>query len=141
MREADVRSRRHGVLCLAGFVLSASLAALFIVTLCRTVGYFAEGWTLIGFHGAVVFSFYKGGQGWSCFPFPQPLQFGDIFWRPWHDPKVPIVPLWMPFLAVLVPSLIGWVRSRRPPPGHCACGYDLTGNFSGVCPECGTKVS
>jgi hypothetical protein len=28
---------------------------------------------------------------------------------------------------------------RRPPPlGLCpACGYDLTGNVSGVCPECG----
>lgn len=26
-------------------------------------------------------------------------------------------------------------------PGHCQnCGYDLTGNVSGVCPECGTAV-
>jgi hypothetical protein len=25
--------------------------------------------------------------------------------------------------------------------GHCKnCGYDLTGNISGVCPECGGKV-
>ena len=140
MREADMTSRRR-VLCVAGFLLSASLAALFIVTLCRTVGYFAEGWTLIGFHGAVVFSFYKGGGGWSCFPFPQPLQFGDIFWRPGYDPKVTIVPLWIPFLAIFVPSLIGWVRSRPPRPGHCPhCTYDLTGNESGVCPECGTKL-
>lgn len=22
-------------------------------------------------------------------------------------------------------------------PGHCSCGYDLTGNVSGRCPECG----
>ncbi len=100
MREADMRSRRRRVLCVAGFALSTAIAALFIVTLCRTVGYFAEGWTLIGFHGAVVFSFYKGGQGWSYFPFPQPLQFGDIFWRPGHDPKVTIVPLWMPFPVI-----------------------------------------
>jgi len=31
------------------------------------------------------------------------------------------------------------VKSRTTE-GHCtACGYDLTGNESGVCPECGTK--
>jgi predicted amidophosphoribosyltransferase len=29
-------------------------------------------------------------------------------------------------------------RDRRPKPGHCQhCGYDLTCNTSGVCPECG----
>lgn len=30
---------------------------------------------------------------------------------------------------------------RRQPEGHCQnCGYDLTGNVSGVCSECGTSV-
>lgn len=32
-------------------------------------------------------------------------------------------------------------RRRRMRPGHCpSCSYDLTGNVSGVCPECGAKV-
>ena len=34
-----------------------------------------------------------------------------------------------------------WVRSH-PSGSLCpACGYDLTGNVSGVCPECGVGVS
>ena len=35
-----------------------------------------------------------------------------------------------------------WLRFRnRRREGLClSCGYDLTGNESGVCPECGTVV-
>jgi hypothetical protein len=35
-----------------------------------------------------------------------------------------------------------WRRSYRIARGRCAqCGYDLTGNISGVCPECGTVIA
>ncbi len=37
--------------------------------------------------------------------------------------------------------LISAIR-RRIPPGHCKkCTYNLTGNTSGVCPECGTPAT
>ena len=53
-----------------------------------------------------------------------------------------VLPLWLPLVIVLIPSVTAWYRTRPPPPGHCLhCSYDLTGNESGVCPECGTKVS
>jgi hypothetical protein len=48
------------------------------------------------------------------------------------------VPLWMPLALVGVPTFWLWRRNRRrPAPGACRCGYDLTGNTSGRCPECG----
>ena len=53
-----------------------------------------------------------------------------------------VLPLWLPFVIVLIPSFIAWYRSRPPPPGHCQkCSYDLTGNESGVCPECGAEIN
>lgn len=41
----------------------------------------------------------------------------------------------------LARALRAFVASRHPRPGCCVrCGYNLTGNVSGVCPECGRKV-
>ncbi len=51
-----------------------------------------------------------------------------------------IIPLWIPTLIIAIPSFILWRRNRKLPEGHCACGYNLTGNVSGVCPECGRKL-
>lgn len=53
--------------------------------------------------------------------------------------------LWVPFvLFATYPSwlMMRWVHKRaRPRPGECSkCLYDLTGNVSGICPECGTPV-
>jgi len=48
------------------------------------------------------------------------------------------------FLAVLpVTASMQFIRSRRrPEAGFCIpCGYNLTGNTSGICPECGAKIS
>jgi len=52
------------------------------------------------------------------------------------------VSLWIPFLLVAIPTVFIWWRDRRRiPPGHCQkCGYNLTGNISGVCPECGAEA-
>lgn len=50
------------------------------------------------------------------------------------------VPL-LPFLLVVLGAAC-WLfwKDNPPPPTHCRfCGYDMKGNVSGVCPECGTK--
>jgi hypothetical protein len=56
------------------------------------------------------------------------------------------VPFWVivPVLVVLplrkfVKYVVRWRRRRR---GGCtACGYSLTGNTSGTCPECGSMIA
>ena len=48
-----------------------------------------------------------------------------------------VCPMWMFLLAALIPTYLAWRKLRRPLPGHCQqCGYDLTGNVTGVCSEC-----
>jgi hypothetical protein len=52
------------------------------------------------------------------------------------------LPLWIPFLLIAVSTAILWWLDHRHIPVHCCqvCGYNLTGNVSSVCPECGTKT-
>ena len=53
------------------------------------------------------------------------------------------LPLLVPLALVLVPTLASafLLRKHGRRPGRCrACGYDLTGNQSGRCPECGTPA-
>jgi hypothetical protein len=66
-------------------------------------------------------------------------------WIPWSYslfgfPAV-VVPLWILLLIIALPTALLWYRDRRPPKGCCqGCGYNLRGNVSGICPECGESV-
>ena len=66
-----------------------------------------------------------------------------LFWPPliiFRDRGGLIIqaPIWFPLLMIGIPTIVCWrLDRRRLPPGYCPCGYDLTGNVSGVCPECG----
>lgn len=51
------------------------------------------------------------------------------------------IPLWIPLIPLLTDTLFLWRRDRRPRAGHCSCGYNLTGNVSGICPECGRPIA
>lgn len=52
-----------------------------------------------------------------------------------------------PFLVLTTPPAVifsrrAWRARRLRRPGHCRqCGYNLTGNVSGRCPECGAEVT
>ena len=77
--------------------------------------------------------------------------FGLYFSRSGRTPggtgNVPYasVPLWLVAAAILAPVVVSRARARRwasrVAKGLCpSCAYALTGNVSGVCPECGTNV-
>jgi hypothetical protein len=54
--------------------------------------------------------------------------------------------LWLPFIVFAIYPALALVRGplrrwRRRRRGMCLnCGYNLTGNVSGMCPECGEAV-
>lgn len=71
--------------------------------------------------------------GWYWWPFSEVLKVRGTTYGRWF-----IIPLWIPLLLAGLGTAWRFRRDRPPPLGHCqACGYDLTGNVSGVCPECG----
>ena len=56
------------------------------------------------------------------------------------------VRLWGPLILFLLYPVLAIIRGplrrhRRRKKGLCInCGYNLTGNVSGVCPECGESI-
>ena len=69
----------------------------------------------------------------------------DQYFRSWMLMVSFVIPLIVavvlaayPTIAFIRGPLRRWRRRRK---GLCLkCGYDLTGNVSGVCPECGTRL-
>jgi hypothetical protein len=76
-------------------------------------------------------------------PFSDPPQFqpGQTT-DDWHHITIPWWLLVVLFsLAPLLGVIRRWRSIRRSPHGFCArCGYNLTANVSGTCPECGTPI-
>ncbi len=73
-----------------------------------------------------------------------PPRFRSTKWLPsFHriaNSSTFVMPIWLLTLAVAIPSFLIWRRARKLLPDHCLCGYNLTGNVSGKCPECGKKI-
>jgi hypothetical protein len=65
----------------------------------------------------------------------------------WGAGTMIILPFWTMIALFASYPTIAFIRGplrrwRRKKNGLCIeCGYDLTGNESGICPECGSKVS
>lgn len=82
-------------------------------------------------------------EGWYVASVRNPGFGWSMYWNRIGRNWSLFVPLWPIVLAASVPTVYLWWLDRCCiPRGHCQhCGYDLTGNVSGVCPECRTAVT
>ena len=125
----------------AGLFSSFILFVPWIVSRLGVTHYwYGQEWMLCLSNGTVAFAWIVRGIGRS---FASEAFTG---WLPHFDlvgaTKTLVVPLWIPLLlTVLATAVFSWWYRRLIPAGHCQrCGYDLTGNISGVCPECGKRI-
>jgi hypothetical protein len=157
------RSRTSHVVKWGGVVVSVAIAGVFLLSLRYEIEIAWDSWG-VGFQlGSLRIEYLRNygalrrREAWIR---ADPLAAALGGWMPlWpaqvdftnaglRDPTLPkpttkwlYVPLWMPFLVIAVPTALLW-RQRRFARGHCQhCGYDLTGNVSGRCPECGATCS
>lgn len=117
------------------------LVAAWIAELFWTVGYCDGSWG-IGFQQGLI------GCWTSSTVRPREWVILEAWGSPqWWPQNLKIslgnyvyIPIWMFLLPALFATLWLWRLDRRPKAGCVHCGYNLTGNVSGVCPECGTAI-
>ena len=107
-----------------GTTLSLLIAVVFVVSWLRPLGAMVPGGHLVGVRsGALEFMQLRSTVLFS------------VTWAP-----VFALPLIYPFAAVAIPTLLVWRFVPKFPSGHCRrCGYNLKGNTTGRCSECGAE--
>jgi hypothetical protein len=133
----------------AGVVVCAVIAAAWVVSLWRYFGYkhvLSSEYSCHVIAGRLFLGYWQSVRlpsQWEFRAHDLQIQWwaewgrafgaGTGLWSRWFA-----LPLWMPFVAVALPTAWVFWRDRRLRPGHCACGYDLAGLAAGApCPECG----
>ncbi len=138
--------RQRGILKWAGLLTCALLALTIVLSRWWSIRWSADNYWGFVQWGGVAFNYHNGRDEfrWSV---RRNSYTGLVFWWFEHQPGNQyvspcfITPLWLPLAAIGVPTILAWRRDRPFPLGHCQnCGYNLTGNESCVCPECGTKI-
>ena len=146
-----VMSRRHRIRRIAkwvGLVMCVLIVVAWGVSLRWEAFYVGDGWRSYCGGGCLGISSCSAhdGDGWILEPYLGDVGLGFI-WPKYVSNKtgkypytLVILPPWILLPAFAIPTAILLYRDRRRiPPGHCQkCGYNLTGNTSGKCPECGT---
>ena len=134
-----------------GTALIALILVIGLGSALWTIGYNTGAGQCIAVGGGAI-QYSEGGlTNWNTRLFIEPSAYGWFLafvpgqitstgafgsWRLWT------FPLWIPLVVIGIPTLLLWhVEQCSAPPGYCqTCTYDLTGNTSGFCPECGAAT-
>lgn len=92
---------------------------------------------------------YEGRVGIGWVPFTSWFVFTPIEWASHEFQWLPAVEQRVLYLPIWLIALVLWLTNygiavrRKPQDGSSCveCGYDLKGNVSGKCPECGTPIA
>ena len=135
----------------AGIVCCVVLATAWLATAWWTVGYSWRSQHVVSLRGGRFMWVNAKGVGSGAFArrerYPRldwdlAMNLSSITAPPYIHAPIIHLPLWIPLVASCAATLVWCHRVRPIPFGHCQrCGYDLTGNVSGTCPECGVEVS
>lgn len=84
-------------------------------------------------------------EGWMVKSNASPYPWSNVWWCSFRFTGVArfvVIPLWMLILPSFAAFFVAWRSKPNPRSRYCnQCDYDLTGNESGVCPECGKTIA
>jgi len=141
------RIKRRAILFAAWLACCITFTAT-VTTVFQGVGYFGGGRHVLFRWGGVLIMDVPPGKAagwvWANIANPvrrvvsvrfmgfysMPKRYGTTFW----------IPLGLPLLILTTVVTLAYWRRLRHESGCRSCGYDLTGNVSGVCPECGAAT-
>lgn len=142
----------------AGAMMCAGIIALAMASLLYHVGFIGSGWgfgidyACIHFDRVLDSAVHR--PGWACGKRP-----GITLGLRWLWPRRMVceliynggsrvsarswwIPLWMPLFLTIFLTVLTFRSASRHRRGYCrGCGYNLVGNTSGRCPECGRHVT
>lgn len=148
------RSLGHSLFSVVVVSTAATLTVLTIGSYCvpgRGIGFTVNGYLTVGMRDGIIF--------FGCYSSPSDEIDADVL--RWNSEVVPssqystwpsfsvnstriagCIHVWWIGLPIMVLGILVFRPRRcRHPLEVCQdCGYDLTGNVSGRCPECGTAV-
>jgi len=148
------RLRKRRVAKWVGVIVCVLSAGIWSASKSHRIGFFASDRYIFAEEGAVRMVVYIHGCKVQEFRlFTEPLAGPAETWQPQPNPLPPssrwvtwhyTYPFWpwlfFPVAGTLFLFWRDW-RDRSPQDGYCqSCGYNLTGNTSGVCPECGVPA-